>query len=112
MDGVRICDWFGNGEIINLGICAGADSKLVILDVDPRHWKPGKSYVLRERVTLPNDMPKGAYAVYLNLPDPYETLQSDPRYSFRIASKGVWDPETGFNKLTGGVTVEVPPIQL
>ena len=76
------------------------------LDVDPRHWKPGKSYVLQERITLPGDMPKGTYTVYLNLPDPAETLQNDPRYSFRIASRGVWNPDTGFNKLTGGIKVE------
>lgn len=76
------------------------------LDVDPRHWKPGQTHVLRERITLPSDMPNGTYAVYLNLPDPYKTLQDDPRYSYRIASKGVWEPETGFNKLTGGIKVD------
>ena len=27
------------------------------LDIDPRHWKPGKSYVLQERITLPGDVP-------------------------------------------------------
>ena len=75
------------------------------LDVDPRHGKPGKQYILRERVTLPRDIPQGEYAVYLNLPDPYATLQNDPRFSFRIASHGVWDPDTGFNKLTDGITV-------
>lgn len=36
-DGNTIAKWFANGEIINIGICAGAESGLVILDVDQSH---------------------------------------------------------------------------
>lgn len=75
------------------------------LDVDPRRWKPGERYTLSEQIALRPDMPEGSYTVYLNLPDPYAALHDDPRYAFRLAAKDVWDPATGLNKLTGGITL-------
>ncbi len=48
------------------------------------------------------------YTVYLNLPDPYASLQRDPRYSFRCANTDVWDARTGYNQLTDGVTIHDP----
>ena len=33
----QIRRWFGNGRPWNIGIAAGADSKLAILDIDPKH---------------------------------------------------------------------------
>jgi hypothetical protein len=36
-DGEMALKWFSNGEHLNIGICAGEKSKLVILDVDPEH---------------------------------------------------------------------------
>jgi hypothetical protein len=36
-DGSIIVSWFTNGEDLNIGICAGEDSGLLILDVDPKH---------------------------------------------------------------------------
>ncbi len=32
-----IAKWFGNGRALNVGICAGKESGLVVLDVDPSH---------------------------------------------------------------------------
>lgn len=75
------------------------------MDVDPRHWKPGKSYRLREEIVLSSDLAPGAYSVYLNLPDPHSTLYKDPRYSFRLANQDVWEPQTGFNKL-GNISIK------
>ena len=77
-------------------------------DMDPRQWKPGKNYTVRQPISLPNDIPQGSYSLFLNLPDAYRTLQDDPRYSFRIASKGVWDPATGLNQLACGIAVAAP----
>ena len=37
LDGNQICEWFGNGEVLNLGIATGPESGLVVLDVDERH---------------------------------------------------------------------------
>ncbi|MHC5101040.1 MAG: phage/plasmid primase, P4 family [Planctomycetota bacterium] len=36
-DSGQIQRWFGNGRAWNIGIAAGADSKLAILDIDPKH---------------------------------------------------------------------------
>ncbi len=70
---------------------------------DPRFWLPGEhKFVLT--CTL-KDMTPGQYKWYLNLPDPYESLHNDPRYSIRLANENVWDEKTGYNYLTT-VTVE------
>lgn len=76
------------------------------VDIDPRLWKPGKPVVFEKQITLPGDLPKGSYSVHLNLPDPAGKLQHDPRYSFRIACKNVWDSKTGFNKLSEGIKID------
>lgn len=70
--------------------------------VDPRFWLPEEEH----RFTLTcNPEQAGQYKVYLNLPDPYESLHNDPRYSIRLANADVWDPATGYNYLTT-ITVE------
>jgi hypothetical protein len=38
------------------------------------------------------------------MPDYYENLQSDPRYSIRFANEDVWDEANGYNKL-GTITI-------
>jgi hypothetical protein len=81
------------------------------LGLDPRLWKPGLPIAAQAIVTMPDNIATGSYAVYLNLPDPYASLQDDPRYSFRCANTGVWDAQTGYNKLVDGVTVVPDPAQ-
>ena len=73
--------------------------------MDPRLWKPGQHIVIQEVVELAQDMSTGSYTVHLNLPDPYPSLQGDPRYSLRCANMGIWDAHTGYNTLVDGVTV-------
>jgi len=75
------------------------------LGIDPRRWKPGQPQVILAVVPLTEAMAEGPYTVHLNLPDPYASLQGDPRYSFRCANLGVWDDQTGYNTLAAGVTV-------
>ncbi len=75
------------------------------LAVDPRRWKPGQAQVIQAVVHLPESMAPGAYTVYLNLPDPYPSLQDDPRYSFRCANTGIWDAQTGYHTLAEAVMV-------
>jgi len=77
--------------------------------VDPRLWKPGQPILIQAVVALPDDIATGPYTVHLNLPDAYASLQDDPRYSFRCANTGTWDPQTGYNKLANGVTVGDAP---
>ena len=70
--------------------------------VDPRFWLPGEDH----RFTLTcNPEQAGEYKVYLNLPDPYESLHDDPRFSIRLANMDCWDEATGYNYLTT-VTIE------
>ena len=70
---------------------------------DPRFWLPGEhKFVLT--CTL-KDMTPGQYKWYLNLPDPYESLHNDPRYSIRLANENVWEEKTGYNYLST-ITIE------
>lgn len=79
------------------------------LAIDPRHWKPGQPQVILAAVPLTDTMAAGSYTVSLNLPDPYPSLQNDPRYSFRCANTGIWDMQTGYNRLAEGVMVTREP---
>ena len=51
----------------------------------------------------------GEYDLLLNLPDPFASLENDPRYSIRLANEGVWEAATGFNDLGLRVTVVPEP---
>ena len=71
--------------------------------VDPRLWLPEEvhKFTLMCRLT---DVAAGQYKVYINLPDPYESLHNDPRYSIRLANKDMWDEATGYNYI---MTIDV-----
>ena len=71
---------------------------------DPRFWMAGEKRVINLGCTLDAKM-KGEYKLYLNLPDPYESLHNNPLYSIRLANENMWDEATGYNYLTT-VTVE------
>ena len=67
--------------------------------VDPRFWLPGEVHTFTLKAPK-NDLTAGTYKLYLNLPDPYESLHDDPRFSIRLANKNVWNSKTGYNYLT------------
>lgn len=67
-------------------------------NIDPRFWLPGEPISLILRADMSNK-PKGGYMVYLNLPDPYETLHNNPLFSIRCANHGVWAAHLGYNRL-------------
>ncbi len=71
---------------------------------DPRFWMGGEKHKCTLSCTLDAKM-QGSYKLYLNLPDPYESLHNDPRYSIRFANKDMWEESTGYNYLTT-VTIE------
>lgn len=71
---------------------------------DPRFWMPGETSKFTLACTL-SDMEAGSYKLYLNLPDPYESIHDDPRFSIRLANENVWDETTGYNFIAN-VTVE------
>ncbi|MFN3763203.1 MAG: DUF4832 domain-containing protein, partial [Anaerolineae bacterium] len=73
------------------------------ISADPRRWEPGE-HAMTADLSLPADLPPGAYTLALWLPDPAESLRDDPRYAIRLANEGVWDAERGWNVL-GTLTV-------
>ena len=68
------------------------------LDVDPRFWFGGDKVVVDKTIKVPADA-TGNCSLYLNLPDPEETLHDNPLYSIRLANENVWEEETGYNKI-------------
>ncbi len=66
---------------------------------DPRFWMAGEKRVINLGCTLDAKM-KGAYKLYINLPDPYASLHDNPLYSIRLANDSVWEEATGYNYLT------------
>lgn len=83
----------------------GATTYVASLPDDPRTWKPNVTSKIEATVALPDDIAAGAYKLYLNLPDPEESLSSNPLYSVRLANANIWDSTLGYNDL--GVTVNV-----
>lgn len=67
-------------------------------EIDPRRWLPGR-HEASAVVRLPDDLPGGEYQVALWLPDGYESLREDARYSLRFANEGIWDEQKGWNVL-------------
>lgn len=77
---------------------SGKVLKTWALNSDPRYWMPAEETVISQTITLPEGI-SGAVSLYLNLPDPYETLHDNPFFSIRLANEGVWKEETGYNLL-------------
>ena len=59
---------------------------------DPRKWQPGE-----HEIDVRFDLPAEHGTAYLALEDPL--LPGRPEYSIALANEGVWDAETGWNKL-------------
>jgi hypothetical protein len=68
------------------------------LESDPRYWMPGQTTVVDQTVSLPSGI-SGACTLNLHMPDPCSTLRGNPKFSIRIANNGIWDENTGYNKL-------------
>ena len=68
------------------------------LESDPRYWMPEEQTIIKQTLTLPDGI-SGTMTLYLNLPDPCETLHDNPLFSIRLANTGVWKEDTGYNQL-------------
>ena len=68
------------------------------LDSDPRYWMPAQKTTINKTITIPDGV-SGNLTLFLNLPDPYETLHNNPLFSIRLANEGTWKEETGYNQL-------------
>ncbi|WP_306394931.1 DUF4832 domain-containing protein [Telluria beijingensis] len=77
----------------------------VKLAADPRRWSANQTASISETVTLPSNMPRGNYALLLNLPDPQTTLRNRPEYSIQMANSNTWEAATGFNQLNHTVGI-------
>ena len=67
-------------------------------DIDPRYWFAGESITIDKTIKLP-DAAAGVCRLYLNLPDPEETLNGNPHFSIHLANDGIWNKEKGYNKI-------------
>ncbi len=66
---------------------------------DPRFWLPGQTVTLNATLQLPATLEPGTYQVLLHLYDPAPKLRDRPEYAVQLANVGVWDAQTGMNKL-------------
>lgn len=87
-------------ELVFICQTDSSDKQIIKLEDDPRKWFSGGSYSISKVITLPEVMKGKTYALYLNLPDPRETLYNRPEYSIQLSNKNIWDETLGLNKLT------------
>lgn len=100
-------------KIINTGFAAPVNPRAVELvlidgngnettysleDVDPRYWFAGETVIIDKVITIPADI-SGSCRLYLNLPDPEQTLHDNPLFSIRLANDGIWNEERGYNRI-------------
>jgi hypothetical protein len=76
----------------------------IALKADPRFWTNGSTTV-SESLTLPANMAKGYYELYLNLPDASPSIQNRTEYSIRLANDAIWESSTGYNKLLHTINI-------
>lgn len=86
-------------ELVFVSKTDATDKYVYKQEVDPRFWMAGEKTMVTLRADLDEKM-QGAYSVYLNLPDPYETLHDNPAFSIRLANEDMWEEGTGYNYLT------------
>ncbi|MCX6212868.1 DUF4832 domain-containing protein [Spirosoma sp.] len=84
-------------QLVLRNVATGALHRIT-LESDTRHLSSG-SHQLRHVLQLPAVVKAGRYELLLNLPDGYSSLAQNPDYSIRLANIGLWEEQTGFNKL-------------
>lgn len=89
-----------NGRAVELVLVDGNGVKTVFKcdDVDPRYWFAGETVTMEKTIRIPSEA-SGTCTLYLNLPDPKETLHDNPLFSIRLANDDIWDEDTGYNRL-------------
>ena len=86
-------------ELVFVSTADPSDKHVYRQNIDPRFWMPSETTVVTLEAPLDGSM-VGEYDVYLNLPDPYDTLHDNPAFSIRLANENMWEEETGYNYLT------------
>jgi hypothetical protein len=91
-------------ELVFKSVSTGITKRLK-LNSDPRRWLPDLGNIeIKEQLNVSSLSPD-EYDLYLNLPDPEKSLNTNPAYSIRIANTGTWDDKTGYNNL--GVKIKI-----
>lgn len=83
-------------ELVLRNVETGEENKMKV-DSDPRFWFENSTSTVDVSFTAPAS---GTYEVLLNLPDPVPALYANPEFSIRLANKNMWEPGTGYNKIT------------
>ncbi|MBA3705415.1 MAG: DUF4832 domain-containing protein [Bacteroidetes bacterium] len=78
-------------------------------NTDVRLWlpAPGSTAVLSINITIPQSLPQGQYELLLNLADPFPSLYNNPYYSIRLANTNTWESNSGYNKLSRNIQVDI-----
>ncbi|MEO9570231.1 MAG: DUF4832 domain-containing protein [Polaribacter sp.] len=80
------------------------------VDTDTRYWFTDELQNIKLDVKWSENLPKGNYELFLNLPDPEPTIYNRPEYAIRLAGKlnsnSIWDVSTGWNRLSSNIKVE------
>ncbi len=76
----------------------GVETVYEFEDIDPRFWFAGETVTIDKVIKLPSGA-SGDCTLYLNLPDPEDTLHDNPLFSIRLANEAVWNEESGYNKV-------------
>ncbi len=87
-------------EVILQNISSGKIYTLIVAeDVRKLLPNPGESRQISISLPIPLSVASGIYQLFLNLPDDDPQLSQLPEYSIRLANKGVWRAESGYNSL-------------
>ncbi len=104
-----------NVELVFRNVQTGK-KHVILVDGDGRGnrlWLPGpgETKTLKISEQMPEGIRPGDYELLLHLADPYPSIHDRPEYSIRLANQGLWEAETGYNKLNAIVTVETPAVE-
>jgi len=73
-DADQLKKWFGNGRLLNIGVAAGAESKLAILDIDPKNG--GDEAVKRYKIPDTLEVITGSGGRHYYFADPDGTVKN------------------------------------
>ncbi|WP_255547569.1 DUF4832 domain-containing protein [Mucilaginibacter sp. dw_454] len=105
MDNIGYASPF-NARPVQLILKNKADGRIVVIafKTDIRRWFTG-AVNLHQKLALPAALKAGIYEVYLNMPDAAASISTRPEYSIQLANNGLWETETGYNKLNATIQV-------
>jgi hypothetical protein len=97
-----------NARPVQLILRNTSDKKVYTLplDTDLRKWYPGQTTLETNVLLSTASVPAGTYELLLGLPDAHASIAERPEYAIRLANTGVWEEQTGYNKLNHTLEVK------